>query len=441
VLNPLAWTVAKTAIQSLTKSTVNWINSGFDGSPAYVTDLNQNLRSLGDKVANDFFASLEDNTGVNVRTPFQDQVTQAVRNSYYRSTGSFSRNYNLNAHSSDPNAFISGDFTKGGFDAWFAVALNDDNNPIGSIFKTKSDLMGQVEAFHQNRLRELQWGNGFLSWRGDCAVTQNQQAAANDAMNAPVEPAANSVPLSQEDKCAAYNIETPGSVLEHQLNITADSPLKQLELADSFNEIVAALMTQMVSKVLGGTGLAGISHPSSGGGSSFATQATDPTQYNNTAATIVGGFVNQVSTSIKDVTTFKQNWSSILAAAQAAQSSLNTCGDPDSQISTTVQPVIDRANTAIKRADDSLTELAAIQASSANASSTPAGIDPTAAVSNTTDRYAALLSSGTLPTASEIAEAKSEAENTSASSPLPLIVQMNQLAATSCNQFGRFGGL
>ena len=51
VVDAIAWTVAKTAVQSLTQSIVNWINSGFEGSPAFVTDLENNLGNLSDAVA------------------------------------------------------------------------------------------------------------------------------------------------------------------------------------------------------------------------------------------------------------------------------------------------------------------------------------------------------------------------------------------------------
>jgi hypothetical protein len=50
-LDPIAWMVAKAALQSVVKSTINWINSGFNGSPAFVTDLQQKLLDVGDAQA------------------------------------------------------------------------------------------------------------------------------------------------------------------------------------------------------------------------------------------------------------------------------------------------------------------------------------------------------------------------------------------------------
>src|SRR4051812_20672750 len=38
VLDGLAWTVAKSALSTLTTDVVNWINTGFSGSPSFVTN-------------------------------------------------------------------------------------------------------------------------------------------------------------------------------------------------------------------------------------------------------------------------------------------------------------------------------------------------------------------------------------------------------------------
>ncbi|MGB4076481.1 MAG: hypothetical protein WBK28_02135, partial [Minisyncoccia bacterium] len=48
VLNSLAWAIAKAAVRSMTQSIVTWINSGFEGSPAFATDLRRNLRQVAD---------------------------------------------------------------------------------------------------------------------------------------------------------------------------------------------------------------------------------------------------------------------------------------------------------------------------------------------------------------------------------------------------------
>ena len=53
-LQHAALIAARTAIQSVTRSTVNWIRSGFHGSPGFETNLGVNLQRLEDGVAMDF---------------------------------------------------------------------------------------------------------------------------------------------------------------------------------------------------------------------------------------------------------------------------------------------------------------------------------------------------------------------------------------------------
>ena len=45
----LGYTVARTAINVLTESVVNWINRGFDGNPAFVDDFGGFLREIADR--------------------------------------------------------------------------------------------------------------------------------------------------------------------------------------------------------------------------------------------------------------------------------------------------------------------------------------------------------------------------------------------------------
>jgi len=132
-LDNIAWIVSKIALQSVIKSTVNWINSGFQGSPAFVTNLSGNLQRVGDAAANQFIAQYTANLAIN--SPFRDAIGQAVLANYYLSTardGFFLQNpYTLNQVSANDQAFLNGDFSQGGFSGWLNASLYPQNNPIG----------------------------------------------------------------------------------------------------------------------------------------------------------------------------------------------------------------------------------------------------------------------------------------------------------------------
>ncbi|HWH16412.1 MAG TPA: hypothetical protein VNU25_02410, partial [Candidatus Paceibacterota bacterium] len=214
ILDTLVWEVGNLAIQSMTKSIVNWINSGFQGSPAFVTDLNQNLRGVQDAVARRFFDSLaaQDIT----ETPGQDRVLDAVRLAYYLRTSpeSFYTRYPYTLYevSPDPESYLAGDFSQGGWNAWFETVMNPQNNPFGANDLLNRELDAVVSNATNNRMQELSWNRGFLSWRGEC-----QQYAPGDTSGQPppIDSELDGAPtsLSSEDNCVAYEVRTPGSVI------------------------------------------------------------------------------------------------------------------------------------------------------------------------------------------------------------------------------------
>lgn len=394
VLDGLAWSMAKMTVQSLTRSMVNWINSGFQGSPAFVSDLRENLLYLGDAVADDFLNQLDSEvqslTGFNLRTPFQDQISQKLREEYYRTTSSWGVNeyYNLYKDSTDPKAFVQqGKFSKGGFNAWFSTSQNPANNPFGAYQLASNQLWSQIDSAAQARKAELDWGRGFLPWRGNC----NKQAG-------------NNTNLSKTEGCLFAPNKTPGALVESALGINITSPLRQLELADSINEIVAALMGQMVSQVLGGVGLTGLSQPSSGGGRSFLEQATDQGQYQQLNTSLSNGILTELANTESSINAYKQNWQEILDLANRAEA---RCGTSNSVVGEAKR----RAQAAIAKANTALQEVATMRAkiqTAQGSTSTSRGTEVAATVAD----YQAFISSSSVPTPQEIAEAEFEGADT-----------------------------
>lgn len=349
ILDGLQWAVAKAAIQAITKSMVNWINSGFNGSPAFVTNLQQNLLGVSDGAANAFFAALSNHSGNTIASPFQNAITQQLRNDYYSSTGrSVAGGYNLNQFSSNPAAFLAGtNFGgTGGFSAWFAAVGNNQNNPYGAAYAQQNALNSAIYSATTNQLNELNWGKGFLSWKGPC-TSKAPTAIANDDYAAA---AASATSLSGANNCTSNSIKTPGSIIEDTLGITATSPLRQLELSNSINQIVGALASQLINQVVGATGLSGVSQPSAGGGPSPLAQATNPSQYTQAQQTTPAtGFLQTVENDLNNTSLYLTSWQSI-------QSTAKSCVSTDPQVAA----ALTLANTNVARATAAMNELTAI---------------------------------------------------------------------------------
>src|SRR3989344_3615813 len=216
--------MAKTTIRQITTSTVNWINNGFQGGPAYVTDVRGFLLDLVDAQTANF---IEGTALELLCSPWRMDIKIAL------SLPSAGFREDVRCTLSDIVAniddFINGDFSQGGWAGW--IELTTQNNPYRDYLRSASELNARIEQAQGEEMKLLDWGNGFLSYKkceeGPRPTTQG------GGPGAPV-------------NC---KIVTPGSVIESQLANVLGSGVRQLELADEFNEIVNALMSQLIVRV------------------------------------------------------------------------------------------------------------------------------------------------------------------------------------------------
>lgn len=346
VTDPIFWMVARTATHSITQSIVNWINSGFEGSPAFVTDLEQNLSNLGDAVAEDFFRGLDEviqnNTGFSIRAPFQDQINRALRDEYYRTTSS----YGFNVRNPYQDCYRGQGFSFNGF---FCESQDPANNAFGRYQLARNELFSNIDKETQNRLRDLDAGRMFQSWRGPCELSGRPGATPQTGGTV-------SLSTTATEKNRKCPIRTPGAVIEESLGITVNSPLRQLELADEFNEILFALMSQMTSQVFGGGGLSGLSQPTSGGGPSYIDRLGSSNQSTGTTGTI-GAVLATITQARTEATSYRASWQRIAGAANAAEQACRSTSR-----AAEASAVAQTANANVAKANKVLSELAEVEA-------------------------------------------------------------------------------
>lgn len=430
-LNPLAYTVAKVALHSLSKSVVNWINSGFNGSPAFIQDLNQTLLNIGDAEVQRFVNEFASNGSLQ-NVPWKDDIAQSVLANYFRNTSndSFSLNnpYTLDQVSSDPQAFVNGDYSKGGLNAWMSLVLSPGNNPLALFQSATNEINNRVAGAQGKKITELNWSNGFSSYRGDCPQLSNQVLSFTGAT-------AGSVSLNNANQdCVNQPILTPGAVIAQAANKhLVDAGVDEYISADSIGEIVNALIGNLVGNVLGGGGLAGTSRPSAGGGRSYIDQAADPatqTAASNSLA-LSTTFLGTLTEQIDLLTQYKNAWMNMASAATAAKTALSgSCSLVDTAIAD--------AGSSVARADSALGAYEAIRSSLTAQISADATTQQTI-VADATAQFATVQSSGTLPTAAEIQYAISEgtarAADTSTGTQASLYSRLLDIASTkTCTQ-------
>lgn len=396
-LDPIAWAVAKMAIQSMTKSLVNWINSGFNGSPAFVTDLEGHLQNVGDAVAGPFIGQLGSNASL--RSPFQSVVAQAVGSRYYLSTsqdGFFTEAaYTLNQYTPNDVAFTNGDFSQGGISAWFAAFSNPANNRYGAEMLADQELARRVSRAQQTAVIQLNWGQGFLSWCGDSTSGDANTSGGTGTVN--ITPQVNPATVCIKDGKPG-SIQTPGSVLASLTNKTLGLSADQLVTADEFNEIIGALMSQLTNQVVGGLGLSGVSSVSSGG-RGFIDQAADPSQYagatggNSPNAALSQTITGQVQT----VQAYQTDWKTITDEAQLAVNASSNCS--------IASDVLNQGKAADAKAVAALALLQKIQADANAGGSDQAKLAAAGA------EFQQALASSAMPSAGDAAYAHVQAQN------------------------------
>lgn len=304
ILNGIAWAVAKTAVNSITQSVVRWINSGFNGSPAFVTDLEQHLTDLGDVVAGNFISGL---AGTDFMcSPFRLQITLSIAEQYY--AGSSLKGCTLSGIASNVDQFINGTFSDGGWAGWFALTTEPRNNPYGSYLAASAELGARLVNARGQEITLLNWGSGFMSWCDTSGGTgKSDKGGATTCTN--------------EDGTRG-TIQTPGSIIENELADSLGSGMRQLELADSINEIVSALGSQLMTQALGG--LLSLTQPSQGGGRSILDQYEIESIYSQNATSTSQKLVAAIAVKKQPVTEYLANWGSIGGATQNAQLALSS---------------------------------------------------------------------------------------------------------------------
>lgn len=251
-LNGIAYAVAKNTLQQVTNKTLNWVNTGFNGNPLYVRDVNSYLQSIRDQKLSDFLGNVGNSDPV-FGNALRSAITQEV-------TGYTDGRLNVAMNTPEGKAYsnFQNDFTQGG---WGAL-LNQNNNPVGAFFKATDKLSTSINSAQQNTKDELAQGNGFLSMKkcveyepvsATSAINPNGGYANLCASNPDLPYCKDNAPAvvlgQQQQKCLRYETVTPGSVIQAQTVAVTTSAVRQLEQADKINEVLGSFFDGLLNRL------------------------------------------------------------------------------------------------------------------------------------------------------------------------------------------------
>ena len=243
VLDGYAWWAIKLVIAQITRSIVNWINSGFEGAPTFVQDLEGFLLNVGGQVAGLYLQQLGmPGIAAFICAPFRLNIQIAFATNYRMSRSGYPYGVGrCDLSSGVLGGFVGGNFNGAapgsGWDNWYRVSTRSNTyTPYGSLMAAEHEAALRMQTSIGVENRYLQFGNGFFSNK-ICDTVSN--------------------PAFPKSKCM---VSTPGNVISEALNFQLSTGVRSMIAADEINEIIGALMGQVAkTAMMGVNGLLGMS--------------------------------------------------------------------------------------------------------------------------------------------------------------------------------------
>lgn len=272
VLDPLVSGLAEMLLQQMTSSIVNWINSGFEGSPSFIQNPGAFFLDIADQATGAFIskdlADLCSPFSIDIRLALSFKYRPYVQKRYACTLSTIIANSKNAVENASINGFTAGDFKQGGWPAFISLTTEPQNNVFGAYIQADTDLSWRVASKQNQQRQELNQGRGFLSWK-KCREVGETVGLNNESETAYVdhELGDNSDPNRIENNQPVEHVaqtkevcevQTPGSAIAGVLQKQLDIPVEKLGLADEIGEIVNALFAQLATQVLQ-QGLAGVS--------------------------------------------------------------------------------------------------------------------------------------------------------------------------------------
>ena len=289
-LDAVAIQLSKLALKKFTESTVNWINTGFKGSPLYVKNPASFFKSIADDEVANLSISIQGagspfgkDLARNLLLSYKQTLDSSVKYNLDQLTGTNIENYNVN-------------FSVGGWDTWLVQTQLPQNNPLGATFVASDYLSQKLSGTAQSKAdevkEEISQGMGFMGIK-KCVEPKTYedppQGWSIEDANAIIQNPSSSVSevteaLSELDMyvCKRWETQTPGNVIASKLNLDLGTGTRQAELSDQLNESVAAIFDALTSQLIN-KGLSALD----GGDSSVDTTGNGGYGSNTSSGTVI----------------------------------------------------------------------------------------------------------------------------------------------------------
>lgn len=347
LLDGILNSMRETLISDIIRRVVSWANTGFDGNPAYVTNLPLHmLENISDPEAERIITGAQTEA---IAEPFRRDVRVALAKTYSQDTRAPESSLRCDLSTEELSSLNSGDFAGGGgWSSFYTLAMSPSCNPLFAYYTAADQLEGSIASAKSREQTQLNWGSGFRT------VETNK-----------------SIDLGGGETTNLKRVVTPGFMIADHLKQTIGTGLRQSENADEIDEIVSALMShigvELLSDVEGFSGLAQSFNGEASYVDRLAQDSAARTRSNMTgaAASIVNntirieqeyaqarqGAVATLNQSKKQLESWENTcWAEIISAAEegvAEEVKEQICPNPNSSQQTCSIPVTVVKNVAV----------------------------------------------------------------------------------------------
>jgi hypothetical protein len=228
VMNGIAFCIGNGLIDAMSASIVQWINNGFknpDGTsgPGFLTNPGKFFQQIADKEVGGFFQGLGPIGNVLCK-PFDLQIRLALLNEY-NNRGNYQQQCSLASIKDNFSNFGSTDY----MGDWFELTQQPNNNAIGSYFIARDNLANGINYNVDQNKMEIDLGKGFLNLKKCVKYSETKKD-----------------PNTGKPECTQWQTTTPGTEVQASLDRALGSKTGRIEIATNFNQIVSALVNQIV---------------------------------------------------------------------------------------------------------------------------------------------------------------------------------------------------
>ena len=237
--NGIAFYLAKKQLADITQKTVNWINSGYNGSAFFVKNQDSFFQNVSNSTLSQLLAPFAQDSEGNY--PFGKDLARSV---IVGARNNAQDMLKTTIPAQDATDF-SRSFNNGGWSQWLNVTQNPGNNPLGFSAGASDLISNGVNSAISKVDKELTQNGGFLSDKR-CVKYEEPPAPATDEDGFLVSPPDQAQTPS---KCAKWETVTPGSIIASKAANAVGSPERQLEMANDINSSLSQVFSALIDSL------------------------------------------------------------------------------------------------------------------------------------------------------------------------------------------------